>query len=208
MNEKDIAYYGAYAPILEKTKNNVMEQLQGMLANISNDDTHTPAEHILSRIKNADSMQEKLRRKGHHTDADTALRVASDAIGIRVVTHFIGDVYTILDSIEAEKRWNVVKIKDYISSPKPNGYRSLHVILEIPISAPENQLLEALRVEVQLRTIAMDCWAALEHQMKYKQDLPNAELLVDELRRCADEMASTDLSMQTIRDLIRKEKQT
>lgn len=208
MNEKDYTYYGAYAPILEMTKNNVLERIKGMLAEISNDDMHTPAEHILSRIKSAESMQKKLIRKEQDTDVMTALHVTSDSIGIRVVTHFIGDVYTILDYIKAEQSWKIVRIKDYISNPKPNGYRSLHVILEIPLPGhAANHQLESLLVEVQLRTIAMDCWAALEHQMKYKQDLPNAELIVEELRRCADEMASTDLSMQTIRDMIRKETQ-
>lgn len=199
MKERDYVYYGAYAPILEITESTVLNRLKEMLANISEDGMHSPAEHILSRVKSADSMQKKLVRKGHETDVLTALHVTSDSVGIRVVTHFIGDVYTILDYIKEEPSWNIVKIKDYISNPKPNGYRSLHIILEIPLHGME---LDSLRVEIQLRTIAMDCWASLEHQMKYKQDIKNAELLTEELRRCADEMASTDLSMQTIREMI------
>lgn len=199
MKQKDYVYYGAYAPILEITESTVLNRLKEMLAKISEDGMHSPAEHILSRVKSADSMQKKLVRKGHETDVLTALHVTSDSVGIRVVTHFIGDVYTILDYIIEEPSWKIVKIKDYIANPKPNGYRSLHVILEVPLHGME---LDSLRVEIQLRTIAMDCWASLEHQMKYKQDIKNAELLTEELRRCADEMASTDLSMQTIREMI------
>lgn len=199
MKQKDYVYYGAYAPILEITESTVLNRLKEMLENISADGMHSPAEHILSRVKSADSMQKKLVRKGHETDALTALHVTSDSVGIRIVTHFIGDVYTILDYIKEEPSWKIVTIKDYISNPKPNGYRSLHIILEVPLHGMD---LDSLKVEIQLRTIAMDCWASLEHQMKYKHDIKNAELLTEKLRRCADEMASTDLSMQTIREMM------
>lgn len=204
MNDKDYLYYGAYAPILEITENTVLNRIKEMLNELSADGMHSPAEHILSRVKSADSMQDKLVRKGQSTDVLTALHETSDSVGIRIVTHFIGDVYTILSYLENEKSWKIVTIKDYISNPKPTGYRSLHVILEVPLHSQE---LSSLRVEIQLRTIAMDCWASLEHQLKYKQDIPNAELISSELRRCSDEMASTDLTMQTIREMIAKSKE-
>ena len=197
MKQKDYVYYGAYAPILEITESTVLNRLKELLTNISEDGMHSQAEHILSRVKSADSIQKKLVRKGHETDVLTALHVTSDSVGIRIVTHFIGDVYTILDYIKDEPSWKIVKIKDYISNPKPNGYRSLHIILEVPLHGME---LDSLKVEIQLRTITMDCWACLEHQMKYKQDMTDAALLTEELRRCADAMAATDLSMQAIRE--------
>ena len=104
-------------------------------------------------------------------------------------------------SSENSTVWRVVTVKDYIANSKPNGYRSLHVILALPFGVGG---IEEIRTEIQLRTIAMDCWASLEHQLKYKKNIGNTELIVSELKRCADEMASTDLSMQTIRDLIHK----
>jgi len=202
MNETDSRYYGRYAEILESTENKIFAELQRILQSVSEEAEHSPVEHICSRIKNADSIQEKLRKKGYPTDAGSALCHLSDAVGIRMITHFIGDVYAILQKIEGDSCWEVVKVKDYISMPKENGYRSLHVIIQLPV---EDTDLSVIRAEIQLRTIAMDCWASLEHQMKYKKDIANADLIGKELRRCADEMASTDLTMQTIRELIQAE---
>ena len=95
----------------------------------------------------------------------------------------------------------VKQVKDYIANAKPNGYRSLHIIITLPFGVGG---IETMDAEIQLRTIAMDCWASLEHQLKYKKAVRSTALIVEELKRCADEMASTDLSMQTIRDLIKK----
>ena len=94
----------------------------------------------------------------------------------------------------------LIERKDYIKNPKKNGYRSLHLIIEVPIFLQNEKKI--MKAEVQLRTIAMDSWASLEHQMKYKHDIKNPELIVRELKRCADELASCDVSMQTIRNLI------
>lgn len=96
----------------------------------------------------------------------------------------------------------IIKEKDYIASPKPNGYRSYHVIISLPIHLPD--CTKELYAEIQIRTIAMDSWAALEHELRYKHTIQNAEMLAEELKRCSDEMASTDLTMQTIRKMIRK----
>ena len=132
---------------------------------------------------------------------ETAFTRLSDLIGFRLVTHFVGDVYELVKSMKSDTRYRVVKEKDYIALPKPNGYRSYHVILECPFpEAPDG----VLRVEIQLRTIAMDCWASLEHEMRYKKGITNTALIEKELKRCAGEMASTDLSMQTLRDMIRQ----
>lgn len=96
----------------------------------------------------------------------------------------------------------ILREKDYIRNPKPNGYRSYYVILSLPLRFLEKMPEHPVWLEVQLRTIAMDCWASIEHQLKYKHDIENQTLIVRELKRCADEIASTDLSLQTIRDLI------
>lgn len=201
MTESDIRFYGIYAPRLQEITRELLGKVRMILDGISSDTETAPAEHLKARVKSADSICEKLRRNGHAATAESGLRHLSDVIGLRVVTHFVGDIYTVLEQMQRDTSWRVLLIKDYIANPKPNGYRSLHVILAIPF---DHGGIDNLLVEVQLRTIAMDCWASLEHQLKYKKNIKNAELIVGELKRCADEMASTDLTMQTIRDLIQR----
>ena len=203
MTEFDLQYYGDYAPILQETEQMVLDELNRIIQSITQNEEYSPAEHIRSRIKSSASMQEKLQKREVPSSAENALKEVSDAVGIRIVTHFIGDVYTILQKIQECSCWKVLKIKDYIAEPKPNGYRSLHVIVQIPFA---DERIQSIKAEIQLRTIAMDCWASLEHQMKYKKNIENAALIISELHRCADEMASTDMTMQTIRDMIQKDK--
>lgn len=203
MNQEDIEYYGKYASVLEQSKAYMLEEIGRLLENVTSDPEHAPAEHILGRIKSAQSMREKLRRRGFdQDDARTGIQNLSDAIGVRIVTHFVGDVYLILDELKRSDKWEVVTVKDYIVDSKPNGYRSLHVILKVPVECDDFDSIEA---EIQLRTIAMDCWASLEHQLKYKKNIEDPELIIAELKRCADEMASTDLTMQTLREMIRSQ---
>ena len=153
-----------------------------------------PVEHLLGRIKDEESMREKCVRRGLPVTPESALSAIHDAIGIRVVCAFIDDVYTIRDRIVALPYFEAVEEKDYIRHVKPNGYRSYHLIVRTG---------SGHYAEIQLRTISMDTWAALEHHMKYKKDVSNnTDLLERELKRCADELASTDESMQTLRDMI------
>lgn len=156
-----------------------------------------PILYCKSRIKSPESMMRKLERKGISTDGNTALEMTHDAVGVRVVCSFLDDVYKIADWLRTRPEFEVVKTKDYIAYPKPNGYRSLHLVLSF--SLPPNQTLMA---EIQLRTIAIDFWAALEHQLKYKKNIEHEKTIRSELKRCADEIASVDVSMQTLRDLI------
>ena len=154
-----------------------------------------PVEHCLGRIKSDASMREKCRRSGLPETARSALQELHDGIGVRIVCAFLNDVFMLRDYIAGFDDIEVVQEKDYIRRAKPNGYRSLHLIIRI----------RGYFAEIQLRTISMDTWAALEHHMKYKKDISgsNTALLVSELKRCADELASTDVSMQTLRDMIR-----
>ncbi|MCI7062404.1 MAG: GTP pyrophosphokinase family protein [Lachnospiraceae bacterium] len=200
MEERE--YYGKYYEPLQELKGEVLQWLDDIVAAIAGEQGEVPVEHIRSRIKSPEGLQEKLKRKGLQENVEEAMCQISDIIGFRLVTHFVGDVYRIVQYIKEDGRYTVIKEKDYISSPKQNGYRSYHVILECPFCGTEN---ERLRVEIQIRTIAMDCWASLEHEMRYKKHIENAALIEKELKRCAGEMASTDLSMQTLRDMIRKE---
>lgn len=161
------------------------------------EDDNDPVEHCLGRIKSDESMREKCRRNNLPETAASALQEIHDAIGIRVVCAFLNDVYMIRDRLLSYDDIELIREKDYIRHAKPNGYRSLHLIVRI-----EGRYY----AEFQLRTISMDTWAALEHHMKYKKKVSdNTGLLVNELKRCADELASTDISMQTLRDMIRAE---
>ena len=164
-----------------------------------------PVEHCKGRIKSAESMKEKLVRKGLPVTLESALNKVYDAVGIRIVCQFVDDVYKMVEVLKRQEDMTIIKEKDYIQNPKPSGYRSYHLIVRLPV-----HLLDCTRelyAEIQLRTIAMDCWAALEHELRYKHTISNQELLQKELKRCSDEMASTDLTMQTIRQMINQDGQ-
>ena len=162
-------------------------------------------EHLSWRIKSEESMRKKCVSDGIPETAHSALKEIHDAIGIRIVCLFIDDIRRNVEKIRQLQGSRVVQEKDYIHVAKPNGYRSYHLILQVEDSGPDidGNTPGTYFVEVQLRTIAMDTWAALEHEMKYKKDIRHPELISAELKRCADELAACDVSMQTIRDLIR-----
>ncbi len=156
-----------------------------------------PIIYCKSRIKQPDSMMRKLEQRGLPTDSESALTHMHDIVGLRIVCSFLDDVYKIAGWLRTRHEFEIVETKDYISYPKPNGYRSLHLVLSFPLSSGQK-----LMAEIQLRTIAIDFWAALEHQMKYKKNIEHEKTIRSELKRCADEIASVDVSMQTLRELI------
>lgn len=160
-----------------------------------------PVASSQTRIKSAESMRQKLQRLAFPITAESAMKNVFDAAGVRLVCPFIQDIDRTAELIRAIPGVQIQTEKDYIRNPKPNGYRSYHMILSMPLRFLGNSQ-KTVWLEVQLRTIAMDCWANIEHQLKYKQNIPDQALLIQELKRCADEITSTDLSLQTIRDLI------
>lgn len=160
-----------------------------------------PVASSQTRIKSAESMRQKLQRLAFPVTAESAMKNVFDAAGVRLVCPFIQDIDRTAELIRAIPGVQIQTEKDYIRSPKPNGYRSYHMILSMPLRFLGISQ-KTVWLEVQLRTIAMDCWANIEHQLKYKQNIPDQALLLQELKRCADEITSTDLSLQTIRDLI------
>lgn len=160
-----------------------------------------PVASSQTRIKSAESMRQKLQRLAFPVTAESAMKNVFDAAGVRLVCPFIQDIDRTAELIRAIPGVQIQTEKDYIRSPKPNGYRSYHMILSMPLRFLGNSQ-KTVWLEVQLRTIAMDCWANIEHQLKYKQNIPDQALLLQELKRCADEITSTDLSLQAIRDLI------
>lgn len=155
-----------------------------------------PIEMIKSRIKSPESIIEKLYRKDFPVSMESVLENINDVAGIRVICSFIDDIYEVAHMLVSQDDVKLVEIKDYIKNPKENGYRSYHMIVEVPVFFTNRK--QCMRVEVQLRTIAMDFWASLEHQMKYKKDIRNADEIFDELKLCADIIAKTDIKMQNI----------
>ncbi|MBQ7370848.1 MAG: GTP pyrophosphokinase family protein [Blautia sp.] len=186
--------YGEQREQLKAVMNRLQDDISEVRKQIEAQTGIDPVEHCLARIKSEESMREKCRRKGLPETPESALEEIHDAIGLRVVCAFLDDVYAIRDFLAGLPHCEIVEEKDYIRHAKPNGYRSYHMILRVDGS---------YYAEIQLRTISMDTWAALEHHLKYKKQVPkHVDLIVKELKRCADELASTDVSMQTIRDMI------
>lgn len=159
-----------------------------------------PIEYVVTRIKSEESMKEKLKRKKFDVTLDNALTKIYDAAGVRIICAYIDDVYTVATMLKKFRNLKVVKEKDYIKHPKSNGYRSYHIVFELPLDLAGE--IKPIFVEIQIRTIAMDFWSNLEHEMRYKKNIKNQQLIGEELRRCADEIATTDINMQTIRKLI------
>lgn len=159
-----------------------------------------PVEHYKGRIKTEESMIEKLKRRGMDITVENALTKVHDAVGVRIVCRFVDDVYEIAEMMSMFSDLVITERKDYIANPKPNGYRSLHILALLSVTLPGET--RQVPVEIQIRTLAQDTWAALEHQLRYKKDVENVALIQKELKRCADEIASTDLSLQTVRDMM------
>lgn len=159
-----------------------------------------PIEFITSRIKRPLSIVEKLQRYGVPVTVESVEQNLNDVAGIRVICSFIDDIYAVADMLLRQDDVTLIKKKDYIKHPKENGYRSLHLIVEIPVFFSNQK--KPLRVEVQIRTIAMDFWASVDHQLKYKQDVENPEAVSAELKECADIIAQTDARMLAIKEKI------
>ncbi|WP_181577148.1 GTP pyrophosphokinase [Lactobacillus crispatus] len=199
--------YGKYAPTLDKLLGQMMAQFEQLNKNYEKGHGERLYEHLRGRVKSEASMEGKCKRKDLPLTPQSALRANRDSVGLRVVCNFIDDIYTCIDFIKQWDNVSVYQEKDYITNAKPNGYRSYHMILDVtvPDEDVDSNIPGHYFVEVQLRTIAMDTWASLEHEMKYKHQIKNPEMIGNELKRVADELASCDVSMQTIRQLIREE---
>ncbi len=191
-------FYGEAYVRLKKTEQR-LRQVTEQYCKECGDGSDSCIEHCKSRIKSPESMERKLKKRGIPVTPSAALECVNDAVGIRIICAFIDDIYTLSEWIQSREDIEVLKIKDYIAYPKKNGYRSRHMILRF-----RNGAEAGLNAEIQLRTIAQDFWASLEHQIKYKKQIEHEQMIRSELKRCADEIASIDFSMQTIRELIRE----
>ena len=162
-----------------------------------------PISFIKTRIKKPESIYKKLKKLGYEFTAENIQNQLNDVAGIRVVCAFIDDIYTIADLISKQDDITVIQVKDYIKNPKPNGYRSYHMIVEIPVFFSKGKT--PMRAEIQIRTNGMDFWATLEHQLRYKQNIEEMdgyEEVSDELLNCARAVIDMDNEMQRIKDKI------
>ena len=166
-----------------------------------------PIEGIKSRIKSYDSLLKKIRRKDIPMTLESIEKNITDIAGVRVICSFPADIYEVADSFLRQDDITLLERKDYIQNPKPSGYRSLHLIVQVPIFLQNEK--KPVTVEVQFRTIAMDFWASLEHKMRYKKNIPAEQMkyLQDELYDCAEQSAVLDKRMQSIRNLIAENKE-
>lgn len=197
--------YGEYAEYLDLVLEDLSKRFKNFDDYVLEQTGEHGFEHIITRIKSDESMREKCIRKGIPETPYSALYINTDAIGMRIVTSFVDDIYLMIKYIKSFDNCEVIEEKDYIKHAKPNGYRSYHLILAVTTDYPDVNGNEKgiYYVEIQIRTIAMDTWASLEHKIRYKKNIAEQELISNELKRCADELASCELSMQTIRGMIR-----
>ena len=170
----------------------------------SNKFDRNPIESIETRLKKPRSIYEKMNRLGLPISVDAIEKNLNDIAGVRVICSFVDDIYKLADMLAVQDDIYVVQTKDYIKNPKESGYRSLHMIVEVPIFLSNEK--RYMRVEVQLRTIAMDFWASLEHKLRYKKNIPadQEKLLQEELYDCSVQSAQLDKRMQEIRNQIMK----
>ena len=168
---------------------------------------NNPIESIKTRVKSYDSILKKIRRKNIPLNLQAIEENLKDIAGVRVICSFPDDIYKLAESFLKQDDITLIERKDYIKNPKPSGYRSLHLIVQVPIFLQNEKKM--VNVEVQFRTIAMDFWASLDHKMRYKKELSDeeVEILQEELYDCAKQSAALDERMQRIRDRITQKRE-
>ena len=192
---KLMAYYRCAMMEIE-TKFNVLNQEFSLRYD------RNPISSIKTRLKSPASIREKLTRRGIDVTVENIEACLNDVAGVRVICSYTSDIYMLADALTRQDDILLIQRKDYIESPKPNGYRSLHLIVAVPIFLAREKRI--MNVEIQLRTIAMDSWASLEHQLRYKKDGEFTEEIAQELYECAKLSADLDFRMQNIRSKVEK----
>ena len=191
--EKDYATVrGVYAAAIRE----INARLQTLDTEFSFRNRHNPIHHMESRIKSLPSIVQKLKHMGISPSISNAKKNMHDIAGVRVVCRYVDDIYLLANLLLSQDDIVLILEKDYIKHPKPNGYRSLHIVVDVPIYMIEGKLF--IQVEIQIRTVAMDFWATLEHGIRYKARDEVPPEIVRELHECADVITETDYKMQSI----------
>ncbi|MBQ9900314.1 MAG: (p)ppGpp synthetase [Acholeplasmatales bacterium] len=176
-----------------KTMNAIIENLDDYCENTF---LHNPIHHIESRIKSPENIIEKMHRRGYEINMETLKKQIYDVSGMRVICHYINDIYQIISLLSKQKDIKVRLTKDYIISPKPTGYRSVHIVFDVSVYFGVEPII--VPVEIQFRTIAMDMWASLEHELRYKSNNDFTETDKKNLKQYSDDLYQVDLNMQKI----------
>ena len=161
---------------------------------------YNPIEHIKSRIKTSESIVKKLKRHGYESTIENMVRYVNDIAGVRVICSFTSDIYRIADMISNQNDIQILSVKDYIKNPKESGYKSYHMLVSVPIYLSDRKV--DTKVEIQIRTVAMDFWASLEHKIRYKFEADAPQHITDELVECARMVSDLDARMLSLNDEI------
>lgn len=183
---------GVYAAAIRE----INARLETLDSEFSMRHRHNPIHHIESRIKTLNSIVMKLHNTGYPISISSAKKNLHDIAGVRVVCCYVDDIYRVANLLLSQDDISLIMEKDYIKKPKANGYRSLHIVVDVPVYMSQGKLF--IPVEIQIRTVAMDFWATLEHGIRYKSTDDVPQSIVDELRTCADVITETDYKMQEI----------
>ena len=186
-----------------KEVNTKLEILNDEFVHIHN---YNPIEYIKSRIKTPESIVKKLKKGGYESTIENMVTYVKDIAGIRIVCSFTSDIYRLAEMIGRQNDLTVISVKDYMKHPKASGYKSYHMIVSVPIFL-SNKVVDT-KVEIQIRTIAMDFWASLEHNILYKKNLADSEEIADALRDCADASRGLDEKMEDLLHLAKEKKST
>lgn len=192
LRNKIIRFSMAYKFALEEisTKVNILKEEFRLVHD------YNPIEHVNTRVKSAESLLKKVQKKNLPLSLESVQENIKDIAGIRIICSFVTDIYRISDMIQAQSDIEVIEVKDYIQHPKPNGYQSLHIVMKIPVFMSDRKV--HVYVEMQIRTIAMDFWASLEHKIYYKYNKQVPEHLTEQLKEAANTVADLDRKMEHI----------
>ena len=186
--------------------NSALKQISTKLEILNDEFQHVhrynPIEHIKSRIKTSESIVKKLKRHGYESTIQNMIQYVNDIAGIRVICSFTSDIYRIAEMISNQSDIKVISVKDYIVNPKPSGYKSYHMIVTVPVYLSDR--IMDTKVEIQIRTVAMDFWASLEHKINYKFEGNVPVYLKNELIECAKIVSQLDDRMLTLNDEVQK----
>jgi len=194
--------YAKIQNIYQAAIREINARLQTLNEDFSIRHQHNPIHHIESRVKSLSSIVKKLHDTGIPISIDNAKKNLHDIAGVRVVCRYVDDIYKISSLLLAQDDISLILEKNYIENPKPNGYRSLHIVVDVPVYTSQGKLF--IPVEIQIRTVAMDFWATLEHGIRYKATDEVPQSIVDQLRVCADVITETDYKMQDIFQALQK----
>lgn len=182
--------------VYESAQNEILTKLENLDAEFEVNYNHNPIHHIDGRMKDPQSLVGKIKKKNLAPNVDAVKNNIFDIAGLRVITNYIDDIYTVEKLLSQQDDVEVIKRKDYIENPKDSGYRSLHLVVKVPVFKARE--VESIPVEIQIRTIGMDMWASLEHELRYKTDVDRAEEFADNLVHNANALFAIEQNFQDI----------